>query len=710
MLNLKSANQKPPPKIMNSKPSLKLFLILLVPMLAFALPANGQMALSGTNYTQNFDQIASGLPTGWSVRTNATATSLGTAATFNPAAVSWATATGQFGNQASTTNNSGTEASGGESSTQEAAFTNRCPAIRQGASFGDPGAAFVFQITNTIGLSNLTFSIDLNMLNVQTHSTTWTIDYAVGNSPGSFTTLGTYPDPGAFGTTTRTFSLGTDANNQSQNISIRIVALTASTGSSGSRDTFGIDNFILNYAGPSTTTISSEPASRTNAVLSTATFAVVASGNPPFYYQWFDGTNALVDGENISGSTNDTLTLSNLLHTNAGNYTVVITNDSGSVTSSVAKLTIVGFAIAPLSATNVLAGMPVTVPLSFIDNQTAVTSVSGSSSNQFILPDAHISGTAAGDSGMVTLTPLAGTNGVVLVNLIASDGNFSTNASFALMVVPSTNVVFNDHFDYANGSVTINSLGLWRNYGGPAGQCVVTNGALRISLSFDEDVDALLIGQPFETNSPAALYSRFTVTFSTLPTATGNYFAHFKDAGLGLAASIWASTANTIAPNTFRLGIGNATTSTAATAQFPVDLNTNVSYTVVTRLVLSNGVSTLWINPTSESDPSVTANDAVTNLLSITSYAFREDGSEGKMLVDDLAVATTFNDLVSSTPAAAFLQIRPAVAKVVLTWTNSSFALQAAPAVNGAYTNVPGATSPFTNAIDRAKKFYRLVH
>lgn len=80
------------------------------------------------------------------------------------------------------------------------------------------------------------------------YSTTWTLDYAVGNTPSSFTALGTFADPGAFGSTTKSYSLGTNADNQSSNVWIRIAALSAAT-DSGSRDTFGIDNFILNYAG-----------------------------------------------------------------------------------------------------------------------------------------------------------------------------------------------------------------------------------------------------------------------------------------------------------------------------------------------------------------------------------------------------------------------------------------------------------------------------
>lgn len=685
---------------------LSLFTALLSGTLLFTFPAIAQLTLSGTNYTQDFNQIASGLPAGWSVRTGATASSIGTAATFNTAAVSWGTSTGQFGNQAGTTNNAGAPAASNESN--QPAYTNRCPAIRQTGSFGDPGAAFVLQIANTLNVSNLAFSVDFNMLSVQTHSTTWTIDYAVGNSPGSFTTLGTYSDPGVFGTTTASFSLGANANNQANNVWIRIVALTASSGSSGSRDTFGIDNFNLNYAGPSAPTISSEPAGQTSGVLTTVSFTVAASGNPPLYYQWFKGADALSDGGNISGATNDTLTLANIVHADAGDYFVVVSNYAGAVTSSIANLAVVGFAVTPLPPTNVLAGTSLTVPLVFFDNQSPITTITGSSGNQAILPDANISGTAS----TATLTPPAGGNSVVLVSLTASDGTFSTNIIFPLLVVPSTNVVFNDHFDYANGATITNSYGIWRHHSPSAsgfGESIITNGALQISRSFDEDINAGLIGQPFDTNETGALYSRFNLKLTTLPTPTGNYFAHFKDnTTSNFCTRVWISTANTNTGGTYRLGIGNAASSTATSAQFPMDLSLNTNYTVVTRLVLSNGVSTLWINPAAETDASVTAADTVNNLVAVTSYAFRQDSSEGVMQVDDLVVATTFNDALGIAPS-AFLQIQTVGTNVVLTWTDSSFVLQSAPAVTGTYTNEPGATSPFTNGITGSAKFYRLT-
>lgn len=87
--------------------------------------------------------------------------------------------------------------------------------------------------------------------------------------------------------------------------------------------------------------IVSQPTSVTNTPGSTATFSVGAA-HANLVSRWQrNGTN-LVSGGNISnGVTNTTLTLTNLVATNAGNYSVVITNFMGAVTSSVAVLSVV---------------------------------------------------------------------------------------------------------------------------------------------------------------------------------------------------------------------------------------------------------------------------------------------------------------------------------------------------------------------------------
>ncbi|NBV23854.1 MAG: hypothetical protein EBS05_18285 [Proteobacteria bacterium] len=65
---------------------------------------------------------------------------------------------------------------------------------------------------------------------------------------------------------------------------------------------------------------------------SNATFTVQASGTGPFTYQW------LFQGTSITGATNSSLILSNLVRSNQGAYSVVVSNFAGAVTSSPAAL------------------------------------------------------------------------------------------------------------------------------------------------------------------------------------------------------------------------------------------------------------------------------------------------------------------------------------------------------------------------------------
>jgi len=55
------------------------------------------------------------------------------------------------------------------------------------------------------------------------------------------------------------------------------------------------------------------------------------------------------------------------------------------------------------------------------------------------------------------------------------------------------------------------------------------------------------------------------------------------------------------------------------------------------------------------------------------------------------------------------LTAQPLGDAIILTWSNPAFALQAAPSVAGTYTNISGATSPYTNVISGTQKFFRLV-
>jgi hypothetical protein len=82
----------------------------------------------------------------------------------------------------------------------------------------------------------------------------------------------------------------------------------------------------------------------------TSSFSVVVTNTRPLAYQWFNGTNALVDGGRLSGCTNSTLVVSNVQVPDAGGYSVVLSNVAGVVTSRVAML----FTTAPVITSSLL--------------------------------------------------------------------------------------------------------------------------------------------------------------------------------------------------------------------------------------------------------------------------------------------------------------------------------------------------------------------
>jgi len=66
----------------------------------------------------------------------------------------------------------------------------------------------------------------------------------------------------------------------------------------------------------------------------TVSFTAMALGTPPLNYQW------LLNGATIPGATNATININNAQTNDAGNYTVLVTNISGSITSSAVSLTV----------------------------------------------------------------------------------------------------------------------------------------------------------------------------------------------------------------------------------------------------------------------------------------------------------------------------------------------------------------------------------
>ena len=222
---------------------------------------------------------------------------------------------------------------------------------------------------------------------------------------------------------------------------------------------------------------------------------------------------------------------------------------------------------------------------------------------------------------------------------------------FAATSMMKANIILSDSFTYPDGPLVGAPGSPWVTHNGTT-PVLATNGQIRLSGGNSEDVNALLSGGPYTTNGAVVLYSSFKVRFTSLPGMVGTYFAHFKDTNSGAASGfggrVWTSTTNAAAGK-FRLGIGNGTSATATNGQIATDLSLNTVYTIVTRFVPATGLATIWLDPTAESDPSVTANDEGTstrpNPIDVFAYAFRQATGIGALLVDDLRVGTSFADV-----------------------------------------------------------------
>ncbi len=222
-----------------------------------------QVTLTTSPYVENFNGIAAGLPGGFSVQTGSVPTAAGTNASYTATATSWNNTTAGFYNCASATGLTNTS-----NPNQQALSTNRALCVRQTASYGNPGAAFVFKIANTTNLSNFRLSFRLVSLDSTAEAiTSWAVDYGFGANPTSFT--GVTPSPANVRTggkpgPTNTYKFFTDVavnfgsalDNKSDVVWIRVwtpFATTATTpallGFNGTPTMSGIDDWSLSFDG-----------------------------------------------------------------------------------------------------------------------------------------------------------------------------------------------------------------------------------------------------------------------------------------------------------------------------------------------------------------------------------------------------------------------------------------------------------------------------
>ena len=122
-----------------------------------------------------------------------------------------------------------------------------------------------------------------------------------------------------------------------------------------------------------------------------AAFAVGAAGSQPLTYQWrFHGTNSAGTPVNIVGATNAAYTIASVQNTNAGWYSVRVSNPTGNLDSSLALLTVTPVCVTAdlfmgLNINGGVSGQPYTIfstlslspPVTWTSNATITQTVSG---------------------------------------------------------------------------------------------------------------------------------------------------------------------------------------------------------------------------------------------------------------------------------------------------------------------------------------------
>ena len=166
--------------------------------------------------------------------------------------------------------------------------------------------------------------------------------------------------------------------------------------------------------------ITNQPQSLTVLAGSQVVFQVGATGAPPLFFQWS------LNGTNLTGATNSTLTLTNVQHADSGAYAVTVSNLWGVITSSNAVLTV--------NTPPIILAQPQNVTV--IEGQSASFSVLATGdaplTYQWSFDGTNLVGATNSTLNLTGVVPAqAGTYSVLITNLSGS-----TNSVSATLTIP----------------------------------------------------------------------------------------------------------------------------------------------------------------------------------------------------------------------------------------------------------------------------------
>lgn len=453
-------------------------------------------------------------------------------------------------------------------------------------------------------------------------------------------------------------------------------------------------------------TISQNPQPVTIGLGSSGSLNVTASGTAPFGYQWYQGSTGLSDVPgNISGSSTATLNITNALVSNGGNYSVVVTNAFGTVTSTVAAVTI------SLGPTILTQPSPATTTL-YAGNQTGFSLVAvGASPFHYQWYDnaSLLSGATASN---LVITALAGTNSYVCI--VTNSYGSATSSVIAVtaqtFVTPASGFTVN--FAVAPGSTAsevYNGQGaysdpgnnLWNPFPGTPG---VPTGLAFTSASNQTLVTATL---DYGFNNGAN---------GNTTNGTPSWLLSYEDAVNAGSPGIGGTTnpegqliIHDLPQGAYKLYIYGANYDGDRGSIFTFDptnggvadggTNSTLNGSIIGENAIANGVCTF-----AEGDNYVFFTNVVADPTgAITMYYVPNPSGF-------LTGEAPFNgvQIVGNVVVHPALAIQKSGTAEILTWTPNIGVLQSSTNVLGPYVSITGSTSPYTNSISGAQEFFRV--
>ena len=479
---------------------------------------------------------------------------------------------------------------------------------------------------------------------------------------------------------------------------------------------------------------SSNPASTTNNVGTTVVFDPIVAGGTPFAYQWF--SNSVL----YAGQTGSILTFPAINADNGSTYYVVVTNNYGRSTSEVATLTVSGALfinsgpqsitrnVGSYAAFHVIASgaSPITYQWSqSINNGATFTPIPGATDVTLWL--SNVQQSQSGYQYAVNVTGPAASSNVPPATLSVQSRAVNVPLTGYAAIVAADQPVAYWRLDEPDGSSTaVDAVGTFDGtYTPNAGS--VTYGVLPPGIPNDTDPAVTIAGG-------ATIQIPFAPELN--PTASWSIESWIKPSSLGANGGdyrVVLSSEYNLYPNPYNgWYIYQQPNNSFAFVPQPGNVfmsggslvANNWYYLVITddgtnfRMYI-NGV--LAVAPLPVAGAGFIPNGAGINQdgtagltpgLGNTVLGQRTDAAFNTFLgtLDDTAIyqyALSPQQIMSHYTDTTSITIAPLAGnKVVLTWPVGN--LQAASVVSGVYTNVVGATSPYTTSVGTGPVFYRV--